>query len=135
MAASELRLPPFFPASPAPCKAEADAFFTAFTAASAYAGDKVRPLSARAHSAWALHPILLAAQLPYRQATTHAAYLATPTSLPSHPDAQERAGVGREALGALAPELQSYSACVRKHLSKKELARAPEHYTQQLPPK
>jgi hypothetical protein len=42
MATSELRLPPFFPASPAPCKAEADAFFAAFTAASVYAGDKVR---------------------------------------------------------------------------------------------
>ena len=33
-AAAELRLPPFFPAMPAQCKAESEALFAAFTAAS-----------------------------------------------------------------------------------------------------
>ena len=48
--------------------------------------------------------------------------------------AQEQACVGRDALAALAPELERYSACVSKHLAKKELARAPEHYTKQIAP-
>ena len=42
--------------------------------------------------------------------------------------------MGRDALAALAPELERYSACVSKHLAKKELARAPEHYTKQIAP-
>ena len=40
--------------------------------------------------------------------------------------------MGRDALVVLAPEMERYSACVRKHLAKKELARAPEHYTKQI---
>ena len=42
MSSTELRLPSFFPASPAQCKAEADAFFKSFTEASVYSSDKVR---------------------------------------------------------------------------------------------
>ena len=42
-AAEQLRLPPFFPAMPAQCKAEAETLFSALTAASVYTAESVRP--------------------------------------------------------------------------------------------
>jgi hypothetical protein len=43
--AEQLRMPPFFPLSPAACKAETEAFFTAFSAQAAFSGEsKVRTL-------------------------------------------------------------------------------------------
>ena len=36
------------------------------------------------------------------------------------------------ALSKLAPELSAYKACMEKHLPRKELNRAPSHYTDQV---
>ena len=64
----------------------------------------------------------------------HAQWASPFTPPPPSRLAQEQAGIGRAALRALAPELQAYTSCVGKHLARKDLARAPEHYTQQLAP-
>ena len=46
---------------------------------------------------------------------------------------QAQAGVGREALALCKPQLEAYTACIRKHgVPAKELAVAPQHYTSQL---
>lgn len=40
--------------------------------------------------------------------------------------------MSRVALSKLAPELSAYKACMEKHLPRKELNRAPSHYTDQV---
>ena len=43
--------------------------------------------------------------------------------------------MGRAALLELRPQLDAYEKCAVKHMKKRELTRAPDSYTAQLPKK